>query len=122
MKRTQIPLWSDTFLSLFVGFILSFCLFRYLALPLWAALTAAIVCAVTAAVLAHLILRSRLESKYLLAKDEETKNKLLMHLALDSAENNRRLFAKALRAKGEVERKNGALLVGEELYFLCFGL
>lgn len=121
MKRTQIPLYSDTLFAFIVGFLLSLIIIRYYAFPLWACLTVSTVCALAFAFIVFLALKARLEDKYLLAKDEELKNKLLLHLALDQAENNRRLFAKLLKAENfAVQRKDGTLIVDDECIFLEF--
>ncbi len=121
MKRTQIPLYSDTVFAFLASFFFALCLFSYLDFALWATIAASSVCAVAFAALCFLYLRGKLETKYLLAKDEAEKNKLMLHLALDAPENNRRLFSKLLKAEEYgVERKNGALLAGDKLIFLLF--
>ena len=121
MRRTQIPLYSDTLFAFIVGFLLSLIVIRYFDFPLWACFTVSGVVALAFALLVFLALKARLEDKYLLAKDEETKNKLFLHLALDQPENNRKLFAKLLKAEDTpAERKSGTLIVGEECIFLLF--
>lgn len=123
MKRTQLPLYSDTLFTYLATFLFAVCLFTYLGFPRWAVLTASAVCAFALALLVFLWLRGRLEAKYLLAKDEAQKNKLMLHLALDKAENNRRLFSKLLKAEGmPAERKSGALFADGACIFLLFSM
>lgn len=123
MKRTQLPLYSDTLFTYLATFLFAVCLFTYLEFPRWATLSASAVCALALAVLVFLWLRGRLEAKYLLAKDEEVKNKLMLHLTLDKTENNKRLFSKLLKAEGTpAERKNGALFTEGNYIFLLFSM
>lgn len=118
MKRTQIPLISDTIFAFIVGFLLSLVVIRFYPFPLWACLAVSGVVATAFATLVFLALKARLEDKYLLAKDEEMKNKLFLHLALDQSENNRRLIAKLLKAEDKlVQRKDGTLIVEDECVF-----
>ena len=80
MKRTQLPLYSDTLFTYLATFLFAVCLFTYLGFPRWAVLTASAVCAFALALLVFLWLRGRLEAKYLLAKDEAQKNKLMRNV------------------------------------------
>lgn len=75
---------SDLLFAFGVVFLPALCLLRYRRLPLWAAFTLAAMLGVLSALTVFLYLRQKREKLCLEKQDRETKEKLLLHLALQS--------------------------------------
>ena len=75
---------SDLLFAFGVVFLPALCLLRYRRLPLWAAFTLAAMLGVLAALAVFLYLHQKREKLCLEKQDRETKEKLLLHLALQS--------------------------------------
>lgn len=121
MKR--LPLISDVIFAFLASFLTAACVFRYIleSLPVCLLLSAVVATAIS--ILTYLWLRAARERKFLAAKDEALKETLMLHLTLDTPENNRRLFSRLLKAEENiVERKSGGLLIGDTLIFLLFSM
>lgn len=121
MKR--LPLISDVLFAFCAAWLIAAGIFRYILESLAVCLILSSVVAAAVAILVYLWLRALREKKYLAAKDEAAREALMLHLTLDTPENNRRLFARLLKAEeNTVERKNGGLLIGENLVYLIFSM
>ncbi len=97
MKNFDFPLWSDT---AFLGggvFLVSLCILRYYRLDMWLALLLSVLFALSLAVLFFCVGYMRRRKKLLLRRDREEKEKLMLHLALSSAEENEKLLLDVLR-------------------------
>lgn len=110
MRRSIFPLWADTVFYSLCAFVLSFCILRYYRVVLAVAFTAAILLAFAAGTLAYL-LQSGARRKRLLSKQEqEEREKLLLHLALEKPERVRAALLEAYLADGKDAHCEGEAL------------
>ncbi len=124
MKKFELPLWSDTFFIFCTAFLLFFCIFRFYAQALWAAVLFALFAAAALAFLCHILLKKRRNKRCAARKDREERQKLSFHLALDTPEHNLSRIAAALARKTGEDAKMGkeSISTPEGEYFLRFSL
>ena len=84
---------SDIVFAFLVIFLPAVCLFRYWRFPLAAAAALAALTGAFASLLTYFFLRRKREKLCLKKQDEETRDKLLLHLALQGKEDNVKYFA-----------------------------
>ena len=97
MKKIDLPLWSDTVFFFACCWILSLCILRYYRITMWLAVAlCSLISLLLGAGFFFLLYRSR-KKKFLLKRDIEEKEKLMLHLALSSAEANEKLFKPLLQ-------------------------
>lgn len=113
MKKIDFPLWSDTIFFFACAFLVSLCVLRYYRLDMWLAALLSVLLALSLAVVVFLLNYLRRRKKFLLLRDREEKEKLMLHLALSSAEATRKLFAPVFEEKSS--EQNGT---PERVYFL----
>lgn len=100
MKKIDIPLFADTVFFFACSWLLSLCILRYFRIRMWLALILCTVLSLSVGATVFLLLYKSRKKKFLLAQDREEKDKLMLHLALSSLEENKKLFAPVLN-KGE---------------------
>lgn len=108
---------SDVIFTFFVVFISTICIFRYLSLPLWGAFLLAFICGGLGGVVCWAILSSKRNAYFLKKSEEAQKEKLLVHLALLSPAQSKKILVNALQAK---LYGNGRFTDEERLYFTSF--
>ena len=117
----KLALISDLIFTFLVSFLFSFCIFRYLGTVFFPALLLSLVCAGLCTLSLGAFLNARRKQFFLKKSDEAKKQKLLLHLALSSPQENAEFFSKFLSAspcKGDfriVESEDTA-------YYLLFTL
>lgn len=84
---------SDIIFAFLVVFLPAVCLFRYWRFPLAASVALAALTGALASLLTYLFLRRKRERLCLKKQDEETRDKLLLHLALQGKEANLKYFS-----------------------------
>ena len=89
---------SDIVFAFLVIFLPAVCLFRYWRFPLAAAAALAALTGAFASLLTYFFLRWKREKLCLKKQDEETRDKLLLHLALQGKEENVKYFAEFFSA------------------------
>lgn len=89
---------SDIIFAFLVIFLPAVCLFRYWRFPLAAAAALAALTGAFASLLTYFFLRRKREKLCLKKQDEETRDKLLLHLALQGKEENVKYFAEFFSA------------------------
>lgn len=121
MKKSAF--FSDILFTLFLVWLFTLCLFRYLGLTLVTATVLSALCGILAAGAAGAILQSRRKNLYLKKSDEAQKQKLLTHLSLLSDEQKTRYFSRILSAETEGGAKRfgrSRLQTEDGFYFLAF--
>ena len=124
----KIAFISDLIFTFFVSFLFSACFFRFLRLPLLAALAVSALCATLVTCSVAALLNARRKKFFLRKADEEAKNKLLVHFALLPDDKLTDYFftyfvnvAQQPQANFTPARvKNLQISVGDTLYFLRF--
>jgi hypothetical protein len=112
---------SDILFSSFSVFLLTLCLFRYLGFGLWVSIFLAFVCGFLGAIAVGAWLTGKRNAFFLKKADERQKEKLLLHLALLSADGKTKLFMGALGTQSTAKRVAPLKIdTGEELIFLRF--
>ena len=104
---------SDILFAFAVTFIPALCLFRYLRIPLSASLLFAAAAGILVALPVWFFLDRKREKLFLKKQDEETMEKLMLHLALSTPRQNAEFFRRFFAAKEE----NGET---KTLYFPLF--
>ena len=99
MKKSA--LYSDVLFAFSIVFVFAVCLFRYLGLSLPLALLCAVLGGVAVATLSFLHLKSKRQRIFLKKAEEKEKDKLLLHLALLSKEEQLALFNRVISDKKE---------------------
>ncbi len=115
---------SDILFSFFLCGVCTLTLFRYLKLALPLALLLAAVCGALTALAVAALLRAKRRNLYLKKTDESLREKLLLHLALLSAEEKTAYFQDALSTEEEPVKRFGKLRIFNqtEFFFLHFPL
>ncbi len=118
---------SDILFAFAVTFIPALCLFRYLRLPLSASLLFAAAAGIFVALPVWFFLDRKREKLFLKKQDEETMEKLMLHLALSTPRQNAEFFRRFFAEKeenGETKTRTAAGLnaveTAEILYFPLF--
>ena len=120
----KLALLSDLIFTFFVSFLFTACFFRFLRVAFWLALLLSAVCGALAVCAVAAILLARRKKNFLKKSDSETKDKLLLHLALLSDKELTdyflNYFQKQENAKPAKRKKHLHLSIGDEAYFLHF--
>ena len=115
---------SDLIFTFCASFLFTACFFRFLRIGLILALLLSAICGTLTTCAAAALLLARRKKFFLKKADEETKNKLLVHLALLSADELTdyffAYFQKTEKENPVKRRANKQISVGEERYFLNF--
>ncbi len=101
MKKIDLPLWSDTLFFFGCSFLVTLCILRYYRIGLWLAAVLSLMLALGLAVGVFAVNYWRRRKKYLLRRDREEKEKLMLHLALSAPAANEKLFAPVLEERRE---------------------
>ena len=101
MKKIDFPLWSDTIFFFACSFLVSLCILRYYDLSMWPAALLSAALAFAFAVLVFGLGYLWRRKKFLLKRDLEEKEKLMLHLTLEQDDAVRTLLANALRTDGK---------------------
>lgn len=110
---------SDVIFAFFIGFLVSLCLFRYYGIPLVSACILAVLCGGFSAYIAFCILRAKRKKLFLKKSDEKTRDRLFLHLALSTDEENTAYFQRILSTKSPTKRIKRLQLSNEtDEYFL----
>ena len=109
---------SDILFAFLGVSVFTLCLFRYLGLTLPLSACLAVFCGGLAGVCVWALLSTKRNAFFLKKSDERQKEKLLLHLALLSAERKTQYFCNALSAKRIGPLK---IATADELIFLRFG-
>ena len=117
----KLALISDLIFTFFVSFLLSFCIFRYLGILFFPAILLSGICALLCALSLGAFLNARRKQFFLKKSDETQKQKLLLHLALSTPQENAAFFENFLNA--HAHKRNPTRLDSEEkTYLLRFTL
>ncbi len=114
---------SDLIFTFFTSFLFTACFFRFLRLHLWLALFLSAVCGALTTLSVGAFLRARRKKIFLKKSDEQTKEKLFVHLALSTDEAVTEFFQAYLQKNSDepVQSPNKLQLSTQDgLYFLRF--
>ncbi|MBP5242356.1 MAG: hypothetical protein J6Z36_01530 [Clostridia bacterium] len=105
MKKIDLPLWSDTLFVFLSLWLILLCVFRYYRFALWLSILLCTLLSLLCAAGACFLLYRRRKKKFLVGRDKEEKEKLMLHLALSSEKSNKKLFAPVIAEGGMPEDK-----------------
>ena len=106
MKKIDFPLWSDTIFFFACSFLVSLCILRYYDLSMWPAALLSAALAFAFAVLVFGLGYLWRRKKFLLKRDLEEKENLMLHLALSSPQTNAQLFLPVFQKDCTDEKTN----------------
>ena len=115
---------SDIIFAFFITFLFSICLFRYHRLALWTAFLLATLCGSLASGAVAAFLQHKRKHHFLKKSEEQTKQKLSLHLALLSDEQKTVFFENLFSTEEMSVRRFGKLriITNDAFYFLKFSL
>ncbi len=115
---------SDIIFAFFITFLFSLCLFRYHRLALWTAFFLALLCGSLAGGAIAAFLQSKRKHHFLKKSEEQTKQKLSLHLALLSDEQKTRFFQNLFSTQETPAQRFGKLriITNDAFYLLKFTL
>ena len=113
---------SDLIFTFFLVSLFTLCLFRFWRIPLMPALLLALLCGTLSTGALGAFLQSKRNALFLKKSEEETMEKLLLHLALLGDDKKLSLFQNALGDENNPVKKHGKkrLFTKDECYFLEF--
>lgn len=113
---------SDLIFTFFLVSLFTLCLFRFWRIPLAPALLLALLCGTLSTGALGAFLQSKRNALFLKKSEEETMEKLLLHLALLGDDKKLTLFENALGDENNPVKKHGKkrLFTKDECYFLEF--
>lgn len=121
MKKVNFPLFADTAFYAVCAFALSFCILRYYRVPLAVSIPAAICFLLATGLISYLLLSTKHRKKMLGKREQEEREKLLLHLALEKPERVRAALFTAYQAdKKSVFCKEDSLCVDGSLHIPLF--
>ena len=111
MKKFDLPLITDTIFYTAACWLVCVGLLRWLDVATWACFTAATLIALAVGAVLFLLLSGRHRKRALSRRQQEEKEKLMLHLTLERDEAVRTLLLEALRADGKEVWKDGDRLL-----------
>ncbi len=121
MKKVNFPLFADTVFYAVCAFALSFCILRYYRVPLAVSIPSAFCFLLATGLASYLLIGTKHRKKMLGKREQEEREKLLLHLALEKPERVRAALFTAYQADGkQVSYKDDSLSVDGNLCIPLF--